>query len=254
MNLRLIPQFLVALTVLASLPALAGQTQRSAPAKRINTDDIDSLGGNRPLMDMAQALDPENRARIVQRRTVDRYNRLELGIAYGGIAGGDPYVRTQSLGVNADFHITPHWALGLRYNDYGNSLTPEGQRMYDEYRSDRAAGNLGSFVDTDSPQRSGVAILEWYPIYGKINMFDSGIAQFDFYLLGGGGQMQLEKEGGVALMTAGAGIGFWVNNHFTIRGEARWQNYHDQVMQSGGDTVSRNINGAIATLGVGFLL
>jgi len=52
--------------------------------------------------------------RIVQNRAVDRNLRLEIGANYGLVSGGDVYYRTQNLGANLDFHITPHWSIGAR--------------------------------------------------------------------------------------------------------------------------------------------
>lgn len=252
MNLQLISRLTIASLMLLGAPAFA-QSARKAPKRVDVSKDVDTLGGNQSLMQMAQALDPENRARIVQNRTVDRYNRLELGVNYGGVAGGDPYVKTQSLGLAADFHLNPRFALGLRYNDFGNDLTPEGQRVFDKARNNRTVYATGVNPDIDAPQRSGVAIASWFPIYGKINLFDSGIAQFDIYLLGGGGQIQLANEGWTTLYTAGGGVGFWINNRVSLRMEARYQNYHDKI-SDGIETTSRTVNGVIASGGIGFML
>jgi hypothetical protein len=76
-------------------------------------DSIDSLGGNRELIKRARAMDPNNEVEVVQNRTVDRNMRLELGVNYGLVAGGDPYLNTQDLGANLDFHITPIGRLAL---------------------------------------------------------------------------------------------------------------------------------------------
>lgn len=246
----------MSLRIFSQLFVLAGLALgSSAFAKEVDFNkDVDTLGGNKPLMDMAQALDPENRARIVQRRTVDRNDRLELGLSVGGIAGGDTYLQTHSVGLNADFHLNPHWALGLRYNDYGNDLSPEGQRMFNDYRNNVAAGASGLFPDIDPPNQSGLGLIEWYPIYGKINMFDSAIAQFDLYLLGGAGEIQLATEGWVPMYTAGGGVGFWINNNWTARIETRWQNYHDEVQEQGGGMIHRNIDAFMGSLSIGYLL
>lgn len=218
--------------------------------KRIDfSKDVDTLGGNKALLEMAHAIDPENRARIVQKRVVDRYNRVELGLSYGGLFGGDSYVRTQNLGVSADFHITPRWSVGARYVDHGNSLTNEGARAFREAEEAYATGGRSfSVPDVDYALRSAMAVLNWYPIYGKTNLLDRGIAQFDMYFLAGGGQIQL-SSGWTGLTTAGVGIGVWINNHVTARGEIRYQNYRDQII-----TGERNINGAVASFGLGWML
>jgi outer membrane beta-barrel protein len=207
------------------------------------------LGGNEALVKMATSLDPKNRSRIVQSRLVDRHNRVELGLNYGGVAGGDSYLYTQNLGVSLDWHINPKFSIGARYYDYNNSLTPEGARVFDDARAAYAAGNRSySIPDIDYPLSAAMAVANWYPIYGKLNWFDSSIAQFDLYLVGGGGQIQL-SSGSAPLYTAGIGVGLWMSQHWTARGEIRWQTYQDEIISG-----SRQIQGVVGTVGLGYLL
>lgn len=211
--------------------------------------DVDQLGGNRALLEMAHAIDPENRTRIVQKRAVDRYNRFELGLNYGGHFGGDAYVRTQSVGLNMDFHLSPRWSLGARYVDHGNDLSPEGRRAFSEAQQAYETGGRTFVVpDIDYARRSAFATVSWYPVYGKTNLLDRGIAQFDFYLLAGAGQVEL-SSGWTSLGTAGVGMGVWLNHNLTARGEVRYQNYKDQII-----TGSRQIHAAVATVGLGWML
>lgn len=234
----------------ATTKATAASSTQQAPAKRVDVEkDLDTLGGNDALLEKATALDPENRSRIVQKRVVDRDLRLELGVNYGGVAGGDSYLRTQNLGAAMDFHITPRWSLGLRYYDYGNDLTPEGQRMLQEARTRYDQGGRTYVIpDIDYPIQSAMAVVDFYPIYGKINLFDKAVTQFDFYMLGGGGQIQL-SSGWTTILTGGAGVGFWIGQHMSIRTELRYQHYKDQII-----TGARNIDTVVGTAGVGFML
>lgn len=235
--------FIVALTTLLSLSAFAGGKTVDA------SQDIDTLGGNEALINMASALNANNRSRIVQSRTVDRNLRFEFGVNYGGIAGGDSYVRSQLAGLSADFHINPKFSLGVRYNSYQNQLSSEGERVFSEARTAYQGGGRSYVIpDIDYALDSTMAVFNWFPIYGKINMFDTGIAQFDMYLLGGGGNMKLES-GNTTAYTAGLGVGFWMGKHFTTHGELRWQGYKDQII-----TGSRDINTVIGSVSVGFLL
>lgn len=229
----------------------AARPAASQPApKKINAaQDIDSLGGNEALVQMASSMDPDNRSRIVQNRLVDRYNRFEIGASYGGVAGGDAYMRTQNLGASLDFHLTPRWSLGVRYYDYGNDLTPEGRRAFEQAQAAyNAGGRSYSIPDIDYPLNSLIAVINWYPMYGKTNLMDIGIAQFDLYLVAGGGQMQL-SSGPTSLLTGGAGVGLWMTQHLSARAELRYQNYKDQII-----TGSRNIDTVVGTFGLGFLL
>lgn len=218
--------------------------------KRIDVSkDVDTLGGNKALAEMATAMNPNNRSRIVQSRLVDRHHRLELNASYGAVAGGDSYLRTQNIGAAAEYHISPKWSLGVRYYDYGNELTPEGKRSLESAKDAIAKGGYdGSAIDFDYPMSSVMGILSWYPIYGKTNLMDYGIAQFDFYLLAGGGSIEL-SSGRTSIMTAGSGIGFWVNKHLTLRTELRYQTYQDKIY-----TGARKIDTVTGQVGIGFML
>ena len=244
MNLRTISHSLTLATLLClSLTA-------HAASKQVNvSQDVDTLGGNEALVQMASALDPQNKSRIVQNRLVDRHNRLEVGLNYGAVGGGDPYLQTQNVGASADFHFNPRFSLGVRYYDYGNSLTEEGRRVFNDARSAYEVGGRSYMIpDIDYPLRSAMAVAQWYPVYGKTNLLDWGIAQFDMYLLGGGGQIEL-SSGWTSMMTGGAGVGFWINQHFTTRAEVRYQTYKDQII-----TGPRSIGAVVGTVGIGLLL
>src|SRR5690606_713557 len=78
-------------------------------------EDLDSLGSNKAIAQRAKQINGENKIRIVQNRTVNRNMRLELGINYDIVAGGDPYVNTNNLGFQLDFHFSPKFSLGVRH-------------------------------------------------------------------------------------------------------------------------------------------
>lgn len=240
---------LTAFIALSFVLGAQAASAKKAPAKQINaSEDIDSLGGNKDLMEMAGRIQSTSRSRIVQERIVDRHNTVEFGLSYGGVFGGDAYLKTQSMGFAADWHITPRWSLGARYYDFGSSLTPEGERVFNQARANYAAGGRGSAVDIDAPQSAMLAILNWYPIYGKTSFLDIGVTQFDLYLLGGGGTMTL-SSGDTSLLTAGVGVGAWVSRHVSIRTELRYQKYEDQLI-----TGSRNLDTVVGSVGLGWIL
>ncbi|RYZ87590.1 MAG: outer membrane beta-barrel domain-containing protein, partial [Proteobacteria bacterium] len=198
--------------------------------------------------DMADSLKPETKTRIVQDRIIDRHTRLEVGLNYGGVAGGTTYLQTQNLGFNLDFHITPRWSLGARYYDFTSKLTPEGQRVFDQARANQVPGGRAMTVDIDTPQSAAMAVVNFFPVYGKLNLFDAAVAQFDVYMLLGGGQIQLES-GSAPVMTAGGGIGLWMTKHLTARAEVRYQKYEDQISSG-----PRDVNSVVGTLGLGWIL
>ena len=212
------------------------------------TKEMDALGANKDLMRKARAVDPENRIRVVQNRDVDRYTRLEIGVNGALNAGGDPYTNSSQYGGSLDFHITPRWSVGGRFNAYSNSLTNEGDAVYKDAVARRDVDPSYRIPDFDWAKNSWLAVVNWYPIYGKLNLFDAKIAQFDIYGLVGAGQINL-RSGSASLYSAGGGVGIWLSQHFSTRLEARWQGYQDRVY-----TGARNINQTILGLSIGFLL
>jgi outer membrane beta-barrel protein len=217
------------------------------------TAKMNALGANKELMKKARAIDPHNRVRVVQNREVDRHMRLELGLNYGMAAGGDPYVSTNIMGGQLDFHITPRFSIGARYLNSQNNLTAEGKKVWDAAEVEASKGN-NNFrrPGVDFAKDQWLAIGNWYPIYGKMNLLDIGVSQFDFYFLGGAGQINLES-GSAPTYTAGAGVGVWFSQHFASRLEARWQGYQDKVW-NGASIESRDINQTLLTASVSFLL
>lgn len=239
---------LLAFAMSFSSLAHAGQKHAQDNSEINVNEDLEGLGGNEELMKMAQSLRSETRTRIVQDRIVNRRNKVEFGLSYGGVLGGDSYMQTQSVGLAADYHITPRWSVGVHYFDFTNSLTPEGQRVFDQARQAYAAGARAYAVDVDYPLNATMAMVNWYPIYGKTSFLDMGITQFDLYLLGGAGQMNL-SSGGTPVYAAGLGIGAWLSQHISLRAEAKYQTYHDQIV-----TGSRTLNTVAATIGLGWIL
>ena len=198
-------------------------------------DDANSLGGNKELIRKARAIDPDNKVRIVQNRLVDRNYRLELGVNYGAFSGGDPYVNTDQLGGSIDFHINPLFSVGFRYFNHSNSLSDEGERRVQEAAAARAIGLDPGRQAIDYPTDSMMGVINIYPTYGKMNLFDISVAQFDFYLLGGVGTMNMDSGSGAGsysstTYTAGAGLGLWMSKRFSTRFEARYQTYEDRAI------------------------
>lgn len=213
------------LIILSSLGAFA------APAKKAKVNlkqDFESLASDQAMIEKAKQMDPENKVRIVQNRKVDRNGRLEIGANYGLVAGGDSYYTTQSWGVNSDFHFTNRISLGVRYANHTNKLTAEGEDMYRQAAANEALGNgeASRFAKIDYPTETVLGVLSFYPLYGKINVFDLGTLHFDVYGLGGYGKTIL-SSGASDTITAGGGIGFWLAQHVSMRIEGRYQTYQD---------------------------
>lgn len=193
-------------------------------------EDFDSLGGNKIILEKAQALNPETQISIVQERTVPRRNRWEIAPEYSGTVGGDTYVKTQNFGMNVHYHITPRWSLGAKFNKSFNKLTPEGETLIEEAKRDYEKDPetpLAIIPNIDYPTEEQMAYLNWYPIYGKMNLLDMGIAQFDVYGTLGAGQVKLSSSSSPSY-SAGGGFGIWWTRNFSTRLEMRYQTYKAQ--------------------------
>lgn len=190
--------------------------------------DFDALGGNRPILEKAAAINPQVSTTIVQNRMVDRNRRMEFSGELTNTVGGNPYNWTQGMALNAHYHWTPRWSVGAKYEYNFNNLTPEGQAAYDRALKDYAENPMNPRVPVpviDFPKSQAMALIGWYPIYGKMNLIDKMVAHFDAYLLGGAGQIEL-NSGSTSTWTAGAGLGVWWTPHLASRFEARYQTYN----------------------------
>jgi outer membrane immunogenic protein len=227
----------------------------NAYAGKINLQkDINSLGEDQAIVDRARALDPKNKVEVVQNRAVDRHWRVELGVDYGLVSGGDSYLSSQNFGGNLDLHINPHFSLGLRYNSYINSLTNEGQQVYTTAANRQVSAQAGTgggplTPSIDNPIASELAVLDWYPVYGKLNFFDTWIPHFDLYTLVGYGKTQTQILGSSDTFTAGGGVGLWLTNWLAWRIEVRWETFQDQPFLD-----KRQVNSVIGQTSLGLLL
>ncbi len=255
-NLYLIPLLALSLASSANATVTNNTTQKkvviktSVPAQDTVSSEIDSLGDDQAVVQRARALSPNNTVEIVQKRAVDRHNRLELGVDYGMVGGGDSYVNSQTFGGHIDYHITPHWSVGVRYLSYVNTLTNEGQNVFNNAAQLHAAGNDGlqKVSPVDSPIQTGLIVADWYPVYGKMNIAN-WILHFDIYTLVGYGRTETLNNGFSPTYTGGAGIGFWLTNSLALRLEGRYQGYQDKPL-----TDVRQENTFIGQASLGILL
>lgn len=206
--------------------------------------DFDTLGGNDVLLEKAKALNPEAQIRIVQDRVVSRRRRVEISPEFSSVLGGDAYNMTSNLGLNAHYHFTPQWSVGLKYSYSFNQLRQEGEYLI----NDVSVSGKAQIPQIDFPKQQAQLVLNWYPIYGKMNFYDLGVVHFDIYALAGGGQIEL-KSGMTTSYTAGGGIGLWVSQHLSTRFELRYEGY--TAKRYTGDT---NMNTTVAGIQIGYML
>ena len=216
--------------------------------KKSLTNDFETLGDNKEVIERVQKLDSRQKVRVVQNRLMDRNNRLEAALNLGLLSGGDSYVQTKNLGGMLQYHLTPRWSFGLSYEKNYNSLTSEGARRYDTAYARQLADSScpERYPSVDFPLDSKMVSVSFYPIYGKLNLFDSGIAQFDLFTTVGYGQKTL-NSGVSNVISASLGVGIWLNSFLTARLEGRFENYRD-LLQT--EKRVQNAVSAIASLGI----
>lgn len=217
--------------------ALYAQEQKSTKADEALVQELDQLGGNSALLERAQRLNPEKKIEIVQDRMVNRRWRHELGLEYGGVVGGDAYLATENLSLNYQLHIVPQFSIGVRGTYHMNRLREEGkyliakaQELEEGVKNENVKNELktlGLIPEIDHPRHTGYLMANYYPFYGKLNLANLGIAQYDLYFLSGVGQIAL-KSGNTLALTAGGGIGFWLTQSLTSRFEVRYETYEAQ--------------------------
>lgn len=193
-------------------------------------EDFDSLGGNKVLLERAKDLNPEANVEIVQDRIVNRHHRLELAPEFGSVVGGNTYLTTMRMGLNAYYHFNPRWSLGAKYTYFNNTLSKDGESLIEDTKRTGKA----LVPEMDYPKQEYMAVLAWYPFYGKVNMLDKGIAHFDVYGQIGAGQVEI-LSGPTETYLAGVGIGFWISQHLTSRLEMNLQKYKTQRLMGEND-------------------
>ncbi len=234
---------LITLFILLSI-STAGFAENSDLKKEFQT-----LGDNKDVIERVKKMDSQQKVRVVQNRLVSRTNRIELAFDYGALFGADTYVKTSNLGAQLQYHLTPSWSFGVEYHKSYNNLSSEGQRQYDLAYSCQQQGTCRpTFAGVDFPLETKMATVSFYPIYGKMNLFDSGIAQFDIYTLLGFGKKTL-NSGETDVLAAGLGMGVWINNYVTTRLEVRYESYKDLL-----NLKERNQNAVTAIASVGLLI
>ena len=188
--------------------------------------DLRSLGGNDVLFEKAKVLTPEKKITIVQSRLIDRSLRHEFNFETSYAFGGDALLQTARFGINYQFHIIPYLSVGLKGNVSFNRLSREGDAfvsraitVYNDF------DQLQPLVpDIDYEKYAAYLLLNWYPLYGKFNLYDLGIGHYDIYFLTGGGRVWLRRSAAISLV-GGGGLSFWLANRFSLRLEVRYETY-----------------------------
>ncbi|MBC7465506.1 MAG: outer membrane beta-barrel domain-containing protein [Bdellovibrio sp.] len=235
-----------AVLVLSAITLLASLSQ--AQTKNLKKD-FQTLGDNQDIVERVKNLDNQQRMRVVQNRLVDRNNRLEIAGQFGLVSGADSYVNTKNWGGILQYHINSKWSIGASYEKANNNLTDEGTRRYDAAyacQNNKAGACDLTAPRVDFPLETKLLSVSFYPIYGKLNIFDSSIAQFDLYTSLGVGRKTLQS-GGTNVYAGSIGVGVWINSLMTLRLEGRYENYKD-LLQT--ENRQQNAISAIASVGI----
>ncbi len=209
------------------------------------SDDLNSLGVNKDVVRKARKLNPNNKIKVVQKRAVDRTWRLEGSLGYGFLTGGSPYVDSTQAEGSLEVHINPRWSVGGRYYAFNNELSKEGQRVFNESVQTGIAPDVRDYA-----KDAYLGTISFYPLYGKVNLFNWAVTQFDLYVSAGFGQIQLERSGSTDLLSFSGGVGFWLTNWLSTRFEIRYQTYEDTI----GDNQRRRLDQTVFSAKIGFLL
>lgn len=122
---------------------------------------------------------------IVRRKVLFRSSRFELAPRLG-FTMNDAYKRNLLVGVDANYHLTNHFALGA---NFGYGVLASNTDLLDQVNSevDPAISNDLRYATTQMVFDAHVAYV---PLFGKISIMDSTVMNYDLSLeLGFGGSL-----------------------------------------------------------------
>ena len=213
--------------------------------------DFDSLGGNTDLLEKLKVQSKKGAVQVVQKRFVDRTHRLELASDYLTTSRGNSYLDSTGTGASLIYHFNYRWSVGAKYEHFYNELTSEGRGLIEEAQKVQEIDSEAEFAlipELNWPKSSTLFSVSYYPIYGKLNIFNKGVVHFDLYATLGGGQMTLRKEKSNTYFTS-AGMGFWLSQYLSTRLEYSYRVYNASYLSG---EQEKKIN--TISLGIGLLL
>jgi len=201
-------------------------------------DVIGDLAGGGPEESAARDRAPRSTETVeeiyaVQQIYALRINRVELS-PNAGFTMNDPYIGHTSVGLVLNYWWTNVLAIGLNFNWY-QGLESESDLNFFVRRSFRLAVPITEY------QLGANLNFTYVPLYGKFNMFNEYIFQWDAYILGGVGIMrtrpipvvdpevrQFEFDWRVAFNVA-IGLRVFITRWLAIFGELRDYIYLEQL-------------------------
>lgn len=167
----------------AASPVLA-QTEKdddAAPVPEPAAAPVESKQGeDRGKAEFPRVSDSEETIYAVQRKAYLVNRKVELTLM-PSFSFTDRFVSTIGGGVSASYHFAENFALEL----YGNFLFPDESGLTSEILEE---GKLTPEIAKLTQMLWGSGIgAQWSPIYGKIEIFDTALGTFAFYVSAGVG-------------------------------------------------------------------
>lgn len=188
----------------------------------------DSLSAGEDTGDTELAVDPNESVEeiyAVQQIYALRINRVEFAPSLG-FTVNDPFVSHPSIGLALNYWFTNVLAIGINFNWY-QGFESESDVGFHTRRSTRLAIPITEY------QLGANLNFTYVPVYGKFNMFNEYIFQWDAYVVGGVGVMRtrpvpvfdpairnFDFEFNIAF-NLGVGIRVFVTRWLSIFGELR---------------------------------
>lgn len=193
--------------------------------------DFDELGGNKILYERLKKLGKgKQKIKIVQKRAVNRKGRHEVSFRMETSLIG-AYVKTFKWGGGYSYHINPYFSLSLRGEKSVNTLTKEGEYVLDEGEKvwRESVEDIGFIPDMSWERHSLGVYGSWYFIYGKMNVFERFVAQFDMYTILGGGMTYLRREK-TPFGSLGIGTAVWISKKMSSRLELFYRSFTSDTL------------------------
>ena len=169
----------------------------------------------------------------VQRMYVLRNGRFELAPSLAQTFN-DQYVSHPSIGAGLNYWITNVLAVGVNFLWY-QGIETEAKLTFSIRRSTRLAVPITEY------QMGGHLNFTYVPIYGKFEMFNDAIFQWDGYLIGGVGMLRTRPVAVIdpavrtfdfqwrVAFNAGIGLRVFVTKWLSIFGELRDYLYMEKL-------------------------
>jgi len=169
----------------------------------------------------------------VQRMSVLRTGRFELTPSFA-TTFNDPYVSHPSVGVALNYWITNVLAVGVNLLWY-EGLSSESELNFSIRRSARLAVPITEY------QLGTYLNFTYVPVYGKFELFNDAIVQWDAYLVGGVGMLRTRPIAVIdpavrsfdydwhVAMNAGLGLRVFVTKWLSVFGELRDYLYMERL-------------------------